>query len=438
MSASTRAMRVTGRPSRTGATVEEPFRWHLGFDVGNAAHQCCLADAAGAIAERRTVPHTTVAVYAALDALVARAGVAPAAIAVAVETTSGVLVDTLLERGFAVFAINPKQLDRFRDRFSAAGAKDDDRDAWVLADALRTDRRAFRRLAPDDPAIVALREQSRLLEDLQVEEARLTNRLREQLYRVDAGWLTLSPAATDPWLWTVLRDAPHPDTWPYLAREPLTAVLRTHRIRRLTIDDVLAAVRSPRLSPAPGVSDAVAIRIRTLVPQLLLIHAQRTATEGQLDQALARLAQDETAGQPTEHRDAAILQSLPGVGRVVAAAMLAEASGPLAARDYPMLRAYTGVAPITKRSGKRLWLVQMRYACKARLRQALYHWCRTSIQHDAAARTYYDRLRARGHAHGRALRSVGDRWLRILVAMLNTRTLYDAVRFSKPEPNAAC
>src|SRR5882672_10889996 len=89
---------------------------------------------------------------------------------------------------------------------------------------------------------------------------------------------------------------------------------------------------------------------------------------------------------------------------------------PAALRDG----SHTGVAPITKRSGKRVFFVHMRYACKWRLRQALYHWSRTSIQHDAAARAYYDRLRARGHSHGRALRSVADRWLRILIAMLTT------------------
>ena len=72
----------------------------------------------------------------------------------------------------------------------------------------------------------------------------------------------------------------------------------------------------------------------------------------------------------------------------------------------------------------------MRYACKRRLRQALYHWARTSIQRDTTARAYYACLRARGHSHARALRSVADRWLRILVAMLKTGTLYDPSRFA--------
>jgi transposase len=119
---------------------------------------------------------------------------------------------------------------------------------------------------------------------------------------------------------------------------------------------------------------------------------------------------------------------------MVAATMLTEATGPLADRDYGTLRAQAGIAPVTKRSGKRALFVHMRYACKRRLREALYHWSRTSIQHDGAARAYYDALRARGRGHARALRSVGDRWLRILIAMLRTRSLYDASRF---DPAAA-
>ena len=87
-------------------------------------------------------------------------------VGVAVETPRGPVVESLMERGFAVHSINPKQLDRFRDRFSPAGAKDDRRDARVLASALRTDPHCLRRLESTDPAIVELREWSRLNEDL--------------------------------------------------------------------------------------------------------------------------------------------------------------------------------------------------------------------------------------------------------------------------------
>ena len=103
-------------------------------------------------------------------------------VGVAVETPRGPVVESLMERGFAVHSINPKQLDRFRDRLSPAGAKDDRRDARVLASALRTDPHCLRRLEPTDPAIIELREWSRLNEDLTRERVRLAN-MRDQLWR---------------------------------------------------------------------------------------------------------------------------------------------------------------------------------------------------------------------------------------------------------------
>lgn len=409
--------------------MTQTFEWWLGVDWGGAAHELCLIDGTGAVVGTRTVAHTAVAVHEAVGWIRAQTGAEPAAIAVAIETPRGVLVDTLIEQGFPVFALNPKQLDRFRDRFSVAGAKDDARDAHALADGLRTDRRAFRPVRPDDPLILQLRELGRLREELLEEERRLANRLRDQLYRVDAAWLSFSPAADEPWLWTVLAETPDPAAWAQLPRRRLTSVLRAHRIRRLTTDEVIAVLRQPRLRVAPGVPEAVTARIAALVPQLRVVYAQRTDSERQIDRLLERLARVEHAeSEPAEHRDVEILQSLPGAGRMVTATMLGEASALVADRDYHMLRAYAGAAPVTKRSGKRL-CVHMRYACNQRMRAALYHWSRISIQHDEAARAYYDALRTRGHGHARALRSVADRWLRILVAMLRTKKLYDPSRF---------
>ena len=411
--------------------MTETFAWYLGIDWATDKHDFCVIDAHGTVCGLREVAHTAPAMHAALQWVRDTTGIAASAMAVGVETRHGVLIDTLLEQGFRVFALNPKQLDRFRDRFTAAGAKDDARDAQAVADGLRTDRRAFREVHPEDPATIRLRELCRIVEDLQEDAGRLANRLRDQLYRVDAPWLTLCPAADEAWLWTLLRDAPDPHAWPTLPRRRIAPVLRAHRIRRWTVDDVLQALRRPRLHVAVGVSDAVATRLAALIPQLLVVHDQRARAQRDIDRLLEDLAATEDqAGEPREHRDVEILLSLPGIGRMVAATMLSETASALAARDYSMLRAYGGAAPVTKRSGKRTWIVQMRYACNVRLRNAFFHWARTSIQCDAAARAYYDQLRARGHKHARALRSVSDRWLRILVAMLRTRSLYDASRFA--------
>ena len=132
-------------------------------------------------------------------------------------------------------------------------------------------------------------------------------------------------------------------------------------------------------------------------------------------------------GQRHEQRDVEILRSLPGVGRIVLATLLAEASQPLRHRDYHALRTLSGVAPVTRRSGKRC-VVVMRQACHMRLRAAVYHWARVAVQHDPISRARYAELRKRGHSHGRALRSVGDRLLAVACAMLRTATSFDPSR----------
>ena len=115
--------------------------------------------------------------------------------------------------------------------------------------------------------------------------------------------------------------------------------------------------------------------------------------------------------------DAAILLSLPGIGTGVLATLLAGGSDAVRRRDYNALRCLCGVAPVTRRSGKSL-LVTRRLAAHNRLRDAAYHWAGVAAQHDPVSHAKYQALRARGHGHARALRSVADRLLNLACAML--------------------
>ena len=115
--------------------------WFAGVDWASEKHKVCLLNANGQAVGEREVDHAGAGLSELCDWLLQRTGATPGQIGVAIEVPHGPVVEALLERGFAVYAINPKQLDRFRDRFTVAGAKDDSRDAHVLGDALRTDRR---------------------------------------------------------------------------------------------------------------------------------------------------------------------------------------------------------------------------------------------------------------------------------------------------------
>src|SRR4051794_25651836 len=95
-----------------------------------------------------------------------------------------------------------------------------------------------------------------------------------------------------------------------------------------------------------------------------------------------------------------------------------------ARRDYAALRTLSGVAPVTKRSGKSC-IVTMRYAAQVRLRNAVFHWARVAVLTDPKCRSRYAALRARGHSYGRALRRVADRLLGVACVLLQRGMLFD-------------
>jgi hypothetical protein len=343
------------------------------------------------------------------------------------------VVDVLLDRGFAVYAINPKQLDRLRDRISVAGAKDDRRDARVAAAGLRTDRPLFRRVLAGDPSVVELREWSRLAEELQQERVRLGHRVRQQLWRYYPQLLALSDDVTAEWVLALWTLAPTPAQAARLREATLARLLRQHRIRKLDAPAVLGILRQPAITVAPGVTEAAVLHLRSLVARLRLANQEFHQAERKLEELCTALSKTEPSAQDSGPRDAAILSSLPGIGPVTLAILLTEAAGPISRRDYTALRTLSGVAPVTKRSGKSC-IVIMRYAAQVRLRNAVFHWARVAVLNDPKCRSRYAALRARGHPYGRALRSVADRLLGVACVLLQRQVLFDPNHSAPAQP----
>jgi transposase len=410
---------------------EDAIIWFVGFDWGSESHRVSLFDGTGKLVGRRDVAHSGSAYGELCDWLLRTTGAAPGQIGVAIETSHGPMVDALLDRGFQTYAINPKQLDRFRDRYNVAGAKDDTRDADVLGRCLRTDPDVFRRLSLDHPLLVQLRGASRLAEELTRERGRLANRLREQLWRYYPQMLKLADDAAEPWLLALWQLAPTPAKGAKLHKQSIERLLKQHRIRRIDVDQVRTILREPPVPVAPGVTEAASAYIRVLLPRIRLVNQQIKDTQQQIDALCAAFAAPQQAaegepspGQSSEQRDVEILRSLPGVGRINLATLLAEAWQPLQRRDYHALRALSGAAPVTRRSGKTC-IVLRRLACNKRLANTLYHWARVATQTDPISRTRYAALRQRGHSHGRALRTVGDRLLALTCTLLQRQVTFD-------------
>ena len=351
---------------------------------------------------------------------------------VAIEIPHGAVVETLLEHGCQVFAINPKQLDRFRDRHSLAGAKDDRLDARVLATSLRTDRHCFRQLHAEDSDVIELREWSRLGDELKQDRVRLSNRLREQLRRYFPQVLELGGDIHERWILKLLEQIPTPKKAAKTQPRTVAAILKSHRIRRIDASRVVSILRKRPLSVAPGVAEAVSERVQLIVQQLTVLNEQIRECENRLGLILDRIVsstpqQEEGEEGQKWQRDVEILRSFPGIGIIVLATLLSEAPQLVRQRDYQRIRAFAGTAPVTVRSG-RSWKTIMRRSCNPRLRNACYHWARVATQHDKKAKAQYANLRARGKNHGQALRSVADRLLRVACAMLRNGESYDPLR----------
>jgi transposase len=395
----------------------------VGVDEGEARFQVCPVEASGASLEQRSFGYEAEGigeVIVWLESMAER-------VLIALESPRGAIVAGFLEAGFEVYSINPKQLDRFRDRFSVAGAKDDKLDARVLGDSLRTDPRAFRRLVSEPGWLVRMRQASRMEDELKQEQRRSANRLRSVLHEYHVELLALLPSADEPWFWDLVGMASTPELGARLRPKQVERLLGEHRIRRITAQDVIGRLRRPALPAMPGVVEAGSTHALMLVPLLHLLTQQLTQCQAQIQKLLDELGSEQTLEQIGEHRDVPILRSLPGVGRYVAATMLAEAYSALQQRDYRLLRALCGVAPVTEQSGRHR-SVHMRYACDRRLRNAVHHWAWNATRVDPHFERLYKAMRSRGLSHGRAVRGVADRLLNLTAAVLRNGTCYDVSR----------
>ena len=367
-----------------------------------------MADADGELLGERAFAHSGDGLAGMADWILGHCPEGEAA--AAIEKPHGPEVDALLERGVAVFALNPKQLDRFRDRFSPAGAKDDRRDALVLAGSLATDRKAFREAEAPPPEIVRLRELSRTDGDLVEERTRLINKLKAQIRRYYPAFLKVAPDLGRTWaleLWTL---APTQRKARRVRRSSVEAVLRKSRARA-SAEDVLAALRDTPVPTAPGTAEAVAESAGRIVRRLKALNAEIKEVRTEIEQAVG------------------ILRSVPGIGPAVLAVILSEAFDSIRKAELQALRCYFGLAPVTKRSGRTV-LVQRRLAANARLRNAACHWAMAAIQRDKVSRAICHALRSRGHKHARAPGSVADRLLGVVCRMIETGQTFDPERRS--------
>jgi transposase len=353
------------------------------------------------------------------------------AVRVGIETDRGLWVMALIAAGYEVFAINPLQTSRYRDRHQVSGGKSDAGDAHVLADMVRTDSHQLRQVAADTPAAQAVKVVARAHKTLIWERTRHVNRLRHQL-------LDFFPAAVQafddldaPDTLELLSKAPDPASAARLTTAQVSAVLK--RAGRRNITDrtavIRAAFRSPQLAQPPQVTRACASVVRALTAVLTALNEQITVMEAQVDAHFL------------QHPDAEIILSQPGLGHILGARVLAEfGDDPARYASAKARKNYAATSPITRTSGKRK-IVLARHVHNDRLLDALDSQAFCALTTSPGARAYYDRQKERGISHHAALRQLANRLTGILHGCLKDRTLYDEAtawpQAARPHSSAA-
>ena len=346
---------------------------------------------------------------------------------VGIETDRGPWVQALLAAGYTVYAINPLQVGRYRERHGVSGAKSDPGDAHVLAELVRLDRDHHRPIAGDSAIAEHVKVLARAHQSMIWSRQRQTNTLRSMLREYYPAALAAFgatwPAGTR---WRCWR-SPRPRSRAPAARAQVerrcggpggnatSPPAPRHRGR---------AARRAAGGPS-RCGEAYAASAKALVAVITELARQSDVLEGEVEAGFGR------------HPDAEIYLSQPGLGQILGARVLAEfGDDPHRYADARARKNYSGMAPVTRASGKAR-VVLARHARNRRLADALYQQAFAALSASPGARAYYDAHRARGNTHHQALRALANRLVGILHGCLRHHTPYNETTAWPPHRRAA-
>jgi transposase len=392
----------------------------VGNDWAEDHHDVEVQDESGRRLGRARLPegvagiarlHELIGSFAAEDLDAAR-------VLIGIETDRGPWVSALVAAGYTVYAINPRQVARHRERRGMSGAKSDAGDAHVLADMVRTDAHQLRAVAGDTALVEGIKVASRAHQNLIWDRHRQMLRLRSALREYFPAALEAFEDLTAADALELLAAAPDPVAAARLSRSRIAGALK--RSRRRDVGDkaqrIQAVLRGEQLTLAPALVEAYAATTRAAVAVITVFNTQIETLQGQVEAHFGR------------HPDAEIYQSQPGLGPILGARVLAEfGDDPDRYAGARARKNYAGSSPVTRASGNKT-VVSARFVRNRRLGDPLHQQAFCALRASPGARAYYDTQRARGSGHHAALRQLSNRLVGILHGCLKTRTVYDEVK----------
>lgn len=387
----------------------------VGVDWGGKEHAVCVLDSQGVVMSRLRVKHSPQGLATLVEWL---RNFGPIG-GVAVESTRNLVVHALSAANFTVYPINPKLSCQWRKAWSVSEAKDDERDAEVLADGLM---HRYEHLQPLLPDTEIARELALLCED----EVRLINDRTCLVQKLEDTLKQYYPAALEwfgdwatPNAWAFVLKFSTPAALAKASRQKVYGFIKAHRLKYTPARRTLIESRS---NATDWPCDEATIRAKSLLAVTLA--KQLEGLERSLKKYRKRIE-----ALFNKHADSPIFESLPGTGPKLAPRLSASFGSNRSRFDSARaVQQLSGTAPVTHQSGKRKH-VTIRRACQKGFRATLYHFAWHSKRRSAWAKACYDLAKERGQSHSQALRVLANKWNKIIYRMWQTGETYDEQRY---------
>lgn len=385
---------------------------YLGIDWSEKSHTAVFVDEQGKELCKATVMHSK-AGFSQIDTLRRQLGVSKAECVVGLETAHNLVVDWLWGHGYQQVYVIPPNVTRSRQyTYRQSGARTDASDGYLIGNLLRTDRHLLIPWVPDSELTQQLRAKVRLRSQLVREKVRLFNQLRQVLQRYYPTAMTLFSLESYIAL-EFIQTYPTPQQAQALSYDEFVAFASNHHYPTQKLAKAYAKLSQPQPDPLPAT--VLAYQEEAVLRAQMLYQLQRS--RAQAEKTIAHLFE--------QHPDRAIFASMPGVGAVLAPALLVKFGDDR--QRFPTansVQALAGTAPVTEQSGKRR-SVRFRHACDHEFRAYAQLWAKLSLTYSPWAIAYFDQAQQRGLPFNHACRALANRWLAILWKLWQTHQTYD-------------
>lgn len=390
---------------------------YIGIDWSEQKHDLCFQNEVGEVLTRLVIEHSPPG-FLKIEQARQRLGIEPGECVVGIETAHNVLIDYLIERGYArLYVLPPNVVKSAQAIDRQSGAKSDPRDAQLIAKLLRTHQAQYHAWVPDQPLTRSIRAKISLVDFVGKAVWRVGNRLRAALVRYYPTMLELFPSLDSPITLAWILAYPTPASAQAIRFATFQEFMRSHHHPKPSLwATYYARVQQDQVQASDDTVQIFAPEAMLLARQMLSLVQERQ----QLLKAVGQLFD--------QHPDAFIYQSLPAAGDYLEPALLAMLGDDrLRYPSAASLQAVAGTCPVTKQSGKTR-IVTFRRACDHHFRQTVQQWAKLSIQASPWAAGYYEMVRPHCENENEAYRKLANRWLEVLWRLWQDRQAYDEQR----------